>query len=102
MNNWTHEITDTSKAIHLGHSNMSACEIDSRRASEKMKIEVVYEPIVNHKAICDRNITLLLKKGHLLADIKNCIKPCIQFRGTLNIFYCLVKLKKFNQNCFQL
>ena len=67
---------------------MSPCEIDSRRAIEKMKIEVVDETTVDHKAIYDRNITLLLKKGHLLADIKNYIKPCIQFRnfviGTLN------------------
>ena len=45
MNAWTHEITDTSKAIHVGHSNMFPCEIDSRRAIEKIKIEVEDEPI---------------------------------------------------------
>ena len=69
------ELSKPSEAIHLGHLNMPPCEINSRRAIEKMKIEVEDEPTVDHKAIYDRNITLLLKKGHLLADIKYYIKP---------------------------
>ena len=64
---------------------MSPCEIDSIRAIEKMKIEVVDEPTVDHKAVYDRNITLLLKKGHILADNKKLYQTVLLV--TLNLKY---------------
>ena len=79
----TDEITDTFKAVHLGHGDRSCCEIEVRRSIEQMKLEVAKEPTIDPKDIYDRNITAVIKKGFILSDIHNYILPYQKFRGTL-------------------
>ena len=54
---------NTLKLIHLGNFNMFTYEIYSKRANEKMMIEVLIESNFDHKDTYIRNIKFVLNKG---------------------------------------
>ena len=62
----------------------SPCEIDCRQAIEQMKLEIIRETTVDPKDIYDRNVTMVLKKGHTISEIHNFIPAFQKFRGILN------------------
>ena len=75
---------DCSKNNHAGDADKSPCEIEVKRAIEKMKIYVANESTVEPSDIYKRQITSVIKKGYLISDTHKILFPNIKHFVGLN------------------